>query len=33
VSAAPGTYFVRLRAANACGTLGPPSTERTVVVP
>jgi hypothetical protein len=31
--APPGTYYVRVRAANACGTLGPPSTERAIVVP
>jgi hypothetical protein len=28
-----GTYFVRIRATNACGTAGPPSIERTIVVP
>jgi predicted phage tail protein len=31
-NAPPGTYFVRVRATNACGT-GPPTVERTVIVP
>jgi hypothetical protein len=30
--APPGTYFVRVRARNACGT-GPPTSELTIVVP
>jgi hypothetical protein len=31
--APPGTYYVRIRATNACGVPGPASAERTVVVP
>ena len=29
----PGTYFVRVRAVNPCGTPGNPSTEQTITVP
>jgi peptidyl-Asp metalloendopeptidase len=33
VQAPPGTYFVRIRAANACAASSPVSNERTIVVP
>jgi hypothetical protein len=33
VAAPPGTYFVRVRAGNACASTSPPSNERTIVVP